>query len=424
MFPTVLRSMLSNVLGGVWGQGRSGRGRKNSDSNNTNQLVAVVDECLTLDPHFKIDEQKCSLAPTLNWHLGCYGAIYKTLMTFPMVAQTIQRRDFCKRLVDNLCGEKANREMIEDDAKEDDRVLSVDLNFACSKRVCGSSYVCVMLCSHHLLAMCHIKHFNLAAAINGKGNEKRNKVQKNQHITDGTDSSPVTGDDSSHPLCSDSNDTVNAENISTNSNLIEDSEMKKWSSGIKLDGSSIDSKASDGSIDRDDESTKRQKVADTKPIPDLDAAPIESGGGDNTKMHEHLEIKDQTDEALLKSKDKSQKKDKTKKDINDKPNNQNKAPHNEGQAGTNINGHTALNGKRNGEGSKRTDSSADGKVTEDEEEENGSPLPTVVDQGEKLTNGGSGGSSGGAGHMPATPSNKESIVVRLSNKIKVSIDGV
>ena len=259
------------------------------------------------------------------------------MLSLPIVRQTVQDRNFCKRLVDHLCRETVDKEMkesdfpnaenhknpnVEDHKESDfpnadqvdlDFADQVDLDYACSKRACGNNYVCVMLCSHHLLALCHITHYS---------------TNKNVSITPCTPEGTIGHDNASQTVTS--------------------NEKKFKFEGIEV-GKSVEK-------DRSENGKK-----------------IETGETD-TNIGQNVDVKESSGEKTSQSK----------KDT------------------------AAVNAADNK--SKKEDKDTEkgkGKNGETGKKDNGSPLPTVEQNtplSSKETNGGP----------------KESVVVRLTNKVKVS----
>ena len=378
MLPTVLRSILTNVLGVL------NKGASLSITSATNK-TPTVDECMSLDPRYKIDQTKCSLAPTINWHLGCYQQEYQYVIKLPMIQKTVEDRDFCKSLVDKLCGEMVNKEMREDEIKEGDNRLSgnqVDLNYACSTQVCGNNYVCVMLCSHHLLAMCHITHYSLTT-------------------------SPSSNVSSSIASCSspDKHGTIHPENISTNSNIVSDPDSisRKSKPNFKLTDSL--NPASDNKTEVEKQVLQAENDAITPKSDSTEPFDATENTDSNTESDEQgnkevsgtkePDSKPGNNSFLEANKEKNKKTKETKESDPDHP----KSGNRERKAG-------GGEGKRGGDGA-----GVEGYGGKNGDSKNGSPLPTVDQDHQDVKHKESNGH--------ATPPNKESVVVRLSNKIKV-----
>ncbi|KAF2368372.1 SUN domain [Trinorchestia longiramus] len=371
MFPTVLRSVLYNVLGAL---NKAPFFNIASKSNQT----PTVDECSTLDPRYKIDERKCSLAPTINWHLGCYDTEYRYLLKIPLIQQTVKSREFCKTLVDNLCTEKGNEEMMEEDIKEGKHVLSgnqVDLNYACSKEVCGDSYVCVMLCSHHLLALCHIKHFNLSATSSSSNSSvscEDANVPNNRSVNDKTSAIPEVP--SSNLVLKDA--VVSDKSQITG--ITDKNKNKEVAPSHVRDDVGFSNPQNDYVTNTDGNKTELNlNSSDGKPATDVR----------NTHSGSEEPVGTETKKSTTKKEKKAEGSNQDKKTSKT---DQKKDPAPESKHGS--------NGVRNGDngGSKNG---------------NGSPLPTV-EQDPLPPKDGNGG------NVAAAPINKESVVVRLSNKIK------
>lgn len=386
MLPTVLRSILTNVLGVL------NRGASLSITTATNE-TPPVDECMSLDPRYKIDHTKCSLAPTINWHLGCYHEEYQYVIKLPMVKKVVEDRDFCKRLVDKLCGEMVNKEMREDEIKDGDKAGSnqVDLDYACSTQVCGNNYVCVMLCSHHLLAMCHIQHYSLTTAA------------PNASSAAPSDSACVTPD----------KHNVLPENISTNSNIVSTdhdmSQKTKTNYSLKnnLDKGNITETESETRDEANNKVAGDKLAAGDGAEQSSKSENFEDNVNKARKSETHSSSNGSDVDVINSTSDHSEsnQKEKLKKIKESKEN---------GGSDQKFNGRDKKGS--NGDGNRRGEgTNGDGGHKNGDASKNGSPLPTVEHdpptpppppKEETL-------------HLPAAPPNKESVVVRLSNKIKV-----
>ncbi|XP_047741773.1 uncharacterized protein LOC108665857 isoform X2 [Hyalella azteca] len=374
MLPTVLRSMLYNVLGAL------NKAPFFSIASKSNQ-TPTVDECTSLDPRYKIDEKKCSLAPTINWHLGCYDTEYRYLLKMSLISSTVQSREFCKSLVDNLCTEKGNEEMKEDEIREGKHLLSgnqVDLNYACSKEACGNHYVCVMLCSHHLLAMCHIKHFNLAtsaATTNSSVPCESANVPNNRSVNGKTTDIPG----------------LISSNFEIKDSVIDKTNGKNNSRAKDLKDSKNKSHQHCSKTNTNQSSDVKEESVYTETLNEANVSSDSNVTFDGEAVEE-AEIGFISDDKNKKSSGKKEKK--VEGSSSDK-----KQTKSESKRDSSVDSKHNGNGHRNGDNGSKNG--------------NGSPLPTVEQDPPTVIKDGNGG------NVAAAPVNKESVVVRLSNKIKV-----
>ena len=133
VIPNVL-SMFSGVLEvikrGSWPVSGSGSPRV---------LTSYTQDCKSLPDNFSVNEKTCLIAESLNYILACYQSEYKTLIQLPVIANTVKNVSFCQHLAQSMCS-----------------MPDINDSFVYDT-VCNNSYICVMLSPKHILAMCFMQ---------------------------------------------------------------------------------------------------------------------------------------------------------------------------------------------------------------------------------------------------------------------------
>ncbi|XP_076064358.1 uncharacterized protein LOC143038689 isoform X2 [Oratosquilla oratoria] len=132
-----MADMLKNVLSGVLDVIKRGYRPGNSTSaNDPDNINEFTAKCRSLHPSQSVEETDCPLASSLNYILACYYDEYQALIKLPVVSATIENSTFCQHLGSTMCSSPS----VEDSLVYD--------------TACNDSYVCVMLSPKHVLAMC------------------------------------------------------------------------------------------------------------------------------------------------------------------------------------------------------------------------------------------------------------------------------
>ena len=123
-----------------------------------------MSNCTNLDAKFAINPRECIFAEILNLYLSCYSSLYQKMSQWPLIQSTVSDYAYCSRLTSALCGPHGVGTSVM--PHDDNETKPIHLNtseinrYVCSRSVCGDSYVCLMLCGHNLLAMCHLTHYS------------------------------------------------------------------------------------------------------------------------------------------------------------------------------------------------------------------------------------------------------------------------